>query len=164
MAYYKIRCENLIFPGKVKISDRFGVFEIYVSRSESIINNRDYDFVFNTNEYSIHYDYTDNIKHIYFAVKAVERLKMQFMVCFEVNQEAVRASQRVFLKSMESEKMPARKAGAYEFFKKGMRQDEFDDLKELVCKIFCEGLEGINGKSRGDKERKEAEGVNVSRG
>jgi len=65
---------------------------------------------------------------------------------------------------MESEKMPARKAGAYEFFKKGMRQDEFDDLKELVCKIFCEGLEGINGKSRGDKERKEAEGVNVSRG
>jgi len=43
---------------------------------------------------------------------------------------------------MESEKMPARKAGAYEFFKKGMRQDEFDDLKELVCKIFCEGLEG----------------------
>src|SRR3712207_5536136 len=81
--YFKVFTENKQFPLTIKLTDRTGAFEGFVSKSEEIFKHKDYDFTFSTNEYKVSYAKTKEIKVLYIAITALERLKMNITVSFD---------------------------------------------------------------------------------
>lgn len=137
--YYKVRCEDKVFPLLVKITEKAGAFEALVSKSENILHRREYDHIFTTNEFRINYDSSHDIKFLYIAINAVERLRMCITVSFIPSEEPVRKKiqfKTTYNKSEQKERMLSHKKSAYEFFKEGMRNDEFLELKELAGKEY----------------------------
>lgn len=135
--YCRVNAENKVFPMYINVTNRFGGFQGIIGKTDTVLKQRDYDFMFSTNEYKVGYDNTESIKYIYIGITAVERLKMDLTIKFTPSdepkkREVMTATQSDWKKKI---KMPV-KRNVYEFFKDGMRTEELEDLKELVSKTF----------------------------
>lgn len=135
--YYKVRCEDKSFPMLVKITEKAGAFEALVSKSENILHRREYDHIFTTTEARINYDSSHDIKFLYIAINAFERMRMCITVSFSSGEETVKKKIQFRTTDNKSEHNERRspKKTAYEFFRQGMRNDEFEELKELAGKV-----------------------------
>ena len=127
-AYFKLHCQNKIFPLKVRIDVFHGSFEVRVSKSKKKPELGFYDHLFSVTSFDINYENPEKIKNLYFGIHALERLRLNFSVSFTLKPKAKLSLSPL---AFDPEKM-RRKHKAYEFFSKEMRPEEVENLRQLA--------------------------------
>ena len=120
------------------IRGRAGAFEALIFKNESTIINKDYDFIFISDEFRVHYDIYDHIKSLYLSITASEGLKMYLTVNFTQGAEP----KKKILTTLAFSELYSRpqttsqkKKNIYEFFRKDMRHEESEEFKDMIGMI-----------------------------
>ena len=131
-AYFRLVCYKKLFPVKVRVDLFVGTFEIRVSKTKKKPNPENYDYMFSTTSFEVNYKNPEGIKYLYFAVTAVERLRIFIHVSFKASQKP-RKDPLPSLISYESRDRPLKKKNnAYEFFHKNMTPEEVMKLQKMA--------------------------------
>lgn len=129
-AFFKLHCQNKIFPLKVRIDIFLGSYEVRVSKTKKKPEMGFYDHLFSVSSFDISYENPEKIKNLYFGIHALERLRINFSVSFTLKPKVKLSLSPL---AFDSEKM-RRKHKAYEFFSKEMRPEEVENLRQIAGK------------------------------
>lgn len=120
---------------KVRVDLFVGTFEIRVSKTKKKPNAENYDYMFSTNSFEVNYKNPEGIKYLYFAVTAVERLRINLNVSFKASQKT-KKDPLPSLMNYEPRDRPKKKNNAYEFFHKDMTPEEVMKLQKIAGIVY----------------------------
>ena len=137
--YLKLYTYGKSCPINVTIEGSSGTYDVFISRSREKPNMGNHDLHFRNNAFELDFSEYDDIKCIYFGIKASQKIRLTILCCYTFRSRIQKIQTPSIISSLTAIEVPKDqrpkngiREPVYEFFNKNISREEMKDFEELI--------------------------------